>query len=492
MFMKKLFLLPMLVFALASCSDDDKNDPNNPNEPDEPAVEITFKSLGKGWMTDDMITELLDWQPVTYQVEIQQADDDSPFYRVIAPYGKAFADAVEEVNGKILTPEQYDSQGKCYIDIDATDPDNVIFHKTMTGFNLGTGEVFIGINSRLNVTFKNGKFTAPMLGIAVGMGESAIAANRRGKFRIVLPGIELNDYAMSLEPASQCLTDRTFKATLSLGSDIDLVRYTVVPDMQEDEMISYIELVAESGATFTPRGEFSYEMDEVNKETLIMVAFNSDGEQVGYDWCTYYFIDEDPDGWTDCGEAKFTDGFLQDLIANIPSQTTTCMLQQSKAEPTRYRLVDPYAGINEFAALGAKHSDHHHYIYINADAPDCIYIEESPIGLESGEYGLMRVNSFVNYFLGAGYDIEECAELGLGAIIEDGVVTFPEEALIFSMLKYENGDWYTTDTAGATKIELPAGVSLAGTAAPAAKSRAASKSRVMTLGRSNQTVSLKY
>ena len=421
------------------------------------ADEIVYKSLGMGWMTDDMITDLLDWQPVTYQVEIQQAQDDSQFYRVVAPYGKAFADAVEAVNGKILTPEQYDSEGKCYIDIDATDPENVIFHKTMTGFDIGSGEVFIGINSRLNVTFKDGKFTAPILGIAVGIGESAIAANRRGKFRIVLPGIELNDYAMSLEPASQCLTDRTFKGTLNVGSDIDLVKYTVVPDMQEDEMLNYVELVAEGGATFTPRGEFTYEMDDVAKETLIMVAFNSDGEQVGYDWCTYYFIYEDPDGWNDCGEAEFTDGILQDLIANIPSQTTKCMLQESKAEPGRYRLVDPYAGIKEYTALNAKHKDHHHYIYINATYPECIYIEESPIGLESGVYGLMRVNSYVNYFLATGEAIEDCAELGLGAIVEDGVMTFPEEALMFSMLKYDNGDWYITNSAGETKIVLPEG-----------------------------------
>lgn len=470
-FMKKLFLFSLLAVVLAACSDKDDNNQDQ-------IEEIEYESLGMGWMTDDMITDLLDWKPVTYQVEILQAKDKSPFYRVVAPYGKAFAEALEEVNGKVLTEDQYDSEGKCYIDIDATDPDNVIFHKTMTGFDIGAGEVFIGINSRLNVTFKDGVFRAPLLAIAVGIDNSAIAANRRGKFRIVLPGIELNDFAFALTPESQCLTERTFKANLETGADIDLVRYAVVPDLQEDEMISCVEQIAAAGAEFTERGDFSYEMDMVNKETLILVAFNAAGEQVAYDWCTYYFIDEDPDGWTDCGKAEFTDGFLQDLIENIPSQTTECMMQESKSQPGRYRLVDPYAGINEYDALSANHKDHHHYIYINACDPECIYIEESPIGMESSKYGLMRVNSFVNYFLGAGYDLEECKEFEMGAIVEDGVITFPEEALLFSMLKYEDGDWMIADSEGVTSIKLPEGVNLESAAAAPARSRAAKLVRV--------------
>lgn len=421
------------------------------------ADEVAYKSIGTGWMTDDMITQLLDWEPVTYKVEIQQAEDDSPLYRVIAPYGKNFADAIEAVNNRILTADQYDSEGKCYIDIDATDPDDVIFHKTMTGFNIGSGEIFIGLNKGYNTSLKDGVITSPIFGVAVGMGESAIAANKRGKFRIVMPGVELSDYDITLTPDSYCLTDRTFKANLTVGVGVETIRYAVVADMQEDEMVSYVKEIAKKGGIFTQRGDFTYEMDEVSKETLILVGFNASGDQIGYQWCTYYYIDEDPDGWTDCGLAQFTDGILQDIIANIPSQTTTCMLQESVTTPGRYRLVDPYAGIEEFAALGAKHSDHHHFIYINATDPDYIYLEESPIGLETSKYGLMRVNSYSNYFLQAGFDWEEVVELELGAIVEDGEITFPEEAILFSMTKHESGDWLIVNSEGLTRIKLPEG-----------------------------------
>lgn len=421
-----------------------------------------YQSLGMGWMTDDMITDLLDWQPVTYQVEILQDAEAPTHYRVVAPYGQAFAEAVEEVNGKILSPDQYDSAGAKYIDIDATDPDDVIFRKTYTGFDLGSGEIFIGINSRLNVTMKDGIISAPILGLAAGMGDSdaAIAVNRRGKFRIVLPGVELRNYDMFLRPATQCLTDRIFTGNLTLGNDVALVKYTVVPDLQEDEILDYVEAVADAGDEFTLRGVFSYTMDEVNKETLIMVGFNAEGEQVGYVWCSYYFVDQSNEGWTSLGTAEFTDGFLQDVIENIPSQTTACTLQRSVENPGRYRLVDPYAGLEEYPSLNAKHADHHHYIYINAETPDCIYVEESPIGLETAQYGLMRVSSMAEYFLGAGFEMEEVVELECGAIEEEGILTFPEEALLFSMLGYENGDWIVTDSDGATQIKLPQGVSL--------------------------------
>lgn len=424
---------------------------------DEGQSEITYKSIGQGWMTDDMVTGWYGYLPVTYAVEIQQAQDDSPFYRVIAPYGQAFADAMKKVNNVALKAGQYDSEGKCYIDIDATDPNNAIFHKTMTGCNWGDGEMYIGINTRYEMTLVDKVFRAPMLGIAVGDDTGAIAGNRRGKFRIVLPGGKLDDYDVKVTPESQCLTERTFKATVSIGQDVAEARYYVFPDMQEDEIVKTVQTIAEQGPVFKPRGEFSYEMGKVKKETFILVALDGQGDIVGYDWCTYYFIDDNADNWTDCGMAEFTDGFLQSVISNIPSQTTKCMLQQNKENPKRYRLVNPYSGLKEYAALNKGHEGHNHYIDINAEDPECIYIEESPIGMESSVYGMMRVSSAVDYYLHAGFDIEDCKELEYGAVVENGVMTFNEEALLVSLLKYENGDWLITDPEGVTTIKLPEG-----------------------------------
>lgn len=424
------------------------------------AEELTYKSIGEGHMTEDMITYLLNCNPITYKVTIEQATDGSAHYRVLAPYGKNFATALENTCGKVLTEAQYDAEGKCFIEIDATNPDDVIFHKTMTGCDYGFGELFIGINKDYNVTLKDGIMTAPVLGIAVGYGNSAWAGNRRGKFRIALPDAVLTDFEISVEGKSRCLTSRKFEGTLTVGADVAKVRYSVFSDWLEDEIISAVRAITKSGHEFTPRGEFSYDMDEVDKETIVVVALDDAGDMVGYDLFSYYYIDENPDNWTDCGMAKFTDGMLQDFISNIPSQTTECMLQQSKNNPGRYRLVNPYSGLKEYAALNKGHEGHNHYITINAEDPEIIYFEESLIGMESARYGLMRISSATYYYTHGGATLEECKEMEYGALIEDGVMTFPtEESLLFSMTGYDGGDWLITDSECLTKIELPEGFS---------------------------------
>ena len=156
------------------------------------AAAITdWKSLGMGSMTDDMVAPWYQMEPVTYSVEILQSESAPTQYRVMAPYGQAFADAMKKQNNYTLTDSKYDKAGVKYIDIDASNPDDVIFHKTMIGCDWGEGEMYIGISTSGTVKLVDGVFTATINGMAVGDDSGAVAANRNGKFRIVLPGAAL-------------------------------------------------------------------------------------------------------------------------------------------------------------------------------------------------------------------------------------------------------------------------------------------------------------
>ena len=417
-----------------------------------------YWSIGNGYMTDDMIAPLYGLDPVTYIVEIQQNAQDPNYYRIIAPYGRTFAEEICKQLGESLNENEYDYRGVCYIDIDATNPDDVYFGKTMTGCDWGHGEMYIGIATTGTVTFKDGIFTATLNGLAVGDDDGAVAANRNGKFRILLPGIDPSDYSIALTPESQCLTERTFKCNLSVGEDVATVKYAVIGDMQEDEMITYVKAIAEEGGDFVHRGDFYYDMaDNVKKETLIVVALDANGQTVGYDWVTYYFIDDDTDNWESAGNAVLHDALFPQFT-NVSEEDLTCELQRNKSNRDYLRLVNPYATAT-YAQARYYHSGHNHYIYINATDTECIYLEESPLGLDFG-FGLARINSYVNYFLQAGYDFEECKELELGAYYEDNVLTFDDEMILFSMLDYDNGDWYATDAG--TTITLPEGFEFAG------------------------------
>ncbi|MGM9843145.1 MAG: hypothetical protein ACI30S_02855 [Muribaculaceae bacterium] len=436
-----------------------------------------YWSIGNGYMTDDMIAPLYGLDPVTYIVEVQQCAQNQNYYRIIAPYGRTFAEEICKQLGEPLNEREFDYKGVCYIDIDATNPDDVYFGKTMTGCDWGYGEMYIGIASTGTVTFKDGVFSASINGLAVGDDSGAVAANKHGKFRILLPGVTPSDYDIELTPESQCLTDLEFKCNLTVGADVATVKYAVITDMQEDEMVSYVNKIAEEGAEFSPRGDFSYNMAYgVKKETLIVVALSAGGETVGYDWVTYYFIDDDADNWESAGTAIYHDAIIPQFT-NVNEEDLECELQRYKLNPDYLRLVNPYATAS-YAQERYYHSGHNHYIYINANDLDCIYVEESPLGLDFGG-GLARISSYVYYFLQAGYDFEECKELGLGAYYEDNVLTFDDEMLLFSMLDYENGDWYVTT--GGTMITLPEGFEFAGVESVVADDNADSKAELYNL-----------
>jgi len=411
-----------------------------------------YKSLGTGSMTDDMVTGWYQYQPVTYPVEIQQSVENPNYYRVIAPYGPAFAEAMLKTNNVTLKADQYDSESKYVWDIDVTNPDDVYFPKTMIGCNFGSGPMYIGIPTSASITFKDGVFTAPMRGVAVGDDSGAVAMNMHMAFRLVLPGVTAPDYNISLTGINACTTSRTISGDLFTGADVAMVKWTVLPNFMEDEMKSAVTEITKSGPEFTPRGKFSYEMDPVNKETIILVAFAQDGTQVGYTWQTYYYLgNEDADQWVDAGTATFTDGAIKSLY-KINDYTMQCPLQRNKEHPDYLRLVNPYA--THYAVQDRYyHNDHDHYIYIDAEDPACIYILESPIGFDFGN-GACRVWSAVGYYMAAGFSFEECKELEQGAILaDDNSFEFQDECILFSALGYDNGDWYMTDAG--TKVQLP-------------------------------------
>lgn len=425
--------------------------------PAKEAAEITdWKSLGMGSMTDDMVAPWYQYEPVTYAVEILQSESAPTQYRVKAPYGQAFADAMKTKNNVTLTDAQYDKAGEKFIEIDASNPDDVIFHKTMIGCNWGDGEMYIGITTTGTVKLADGVFTASLNGLAVGDDTGAVTANRSGKFRIVLPGAKAADYSVEITPASQCLYDFNFSATVKLGADVSNVKWYVFPDIQEDEMMSMVKQIAAEGPAYPMVEKLEYEMDRfVKKETLVIVSLDAAGEVAAYDWVTYYNMTDRGETWKSIGMGKFTDEIAPGLLS-MPVSTTDVEIEECEGHPGYYRLVNPYGEAYAYSKPGQFHADHKHYIYLNAIDPARIYIEESPIGVDWG-YGMARVSSYAQYFLDAGFDVEEVDELEMYGVYEDGAFTFVETSLLFSMLGYDNGDWYESNENGETKIELPAG-----------------------------------
>lgn len=427
----------------------------------------TYVDLGDGLMTDAMITEWYQMAPVTYTVKVQK-EEGAEKYRVLAPYGQTFADALLATNGVQLKDEEFDKAGVCVLNIDATDPEDVYFAKTMTGCNWGSGEMYIGIPTTGKVTLKDGIFSSSPRGVAVGDDSGAVAMNMTNKFRIVLPGVTATDYDLELTAASHCLTNGRFAGHLLAGNDVAKVYYGIFSDFQEDEILSAYGEVMTCRYEFTARGDFEYvTTPDSRKETLVLVGVDAQDNEVSYAWTTYYDVSDDADNWRPIGYGDFTDPFLP-ALTTCSSHTMNVALEEHKEIPGYMRMRNPYA-TSPYATERYFHGgepDHDHFIYINGTDMECIYVEESPICFDFG-HGLCRVSSFVQYFLQAGYDLDECKELELGGYIDEDTHTlrFPEEALTFSMLGYDNGDWYITEPdKGDFALTLPEGYNFAGVA----------------------------
>lgn len=411
-----------------------------------------WTSLGQGKITDDMVTAMYNYPALTWSVEVQQSVENPNYYRLVAPYGTAFKEAFEAANNVQLKDGEYDKDGTAMWVFDVSDPSAVYFPKTYINADWGHGPMYVGIPTTADPVWKDGVMTAAPRGIALGDDDGAVALNMRGQFRIVIPGATESDYRLTFTTRDECLTTRKTTGELFAGADIATVKCGVFADAFEDEMLSMYKQTVQSGSTVAFRGNVDVEMDaETNKIVIVFVGLDAAGNQVAQTWKTFYYVDAaDSDDWQDEGVAKFTDGLVKTFYG-VEIGTYECRLQRHKYRPGYLRLVNPYEK-SPFNQDRYMHRGHDHFIYIVADDPDCIFFDQSPLGLDFG-HGQCRVWSDVGYYLAAGFDIEECKELGMGIQIDGNVWTVPEEGAQFSAMEYDNADWYMCPEG--TKIEMP-------------------------------------
>ena len=141
-----------------------------------------WTSLGKGTLTDDVITGAFGVENQVFEVEIQQSDKEPGMYRLVDPY----------INNKYsLSAGEGGSSSNysCYLVIDATDPEAVTIAKQNMGI-LGTDLGDFQMESTAPGTLDNGIITFPKGGIELSFTgyQSAFQANKNGLFKVVLPG----------------------------------------------------------------------------------------------------------------------------------------------------------------------------------------------------------------------------------------------------------------------------------------------------------------
>lgn len=166
-----------------------------------------------------------------------------------------------------------------------------------------------------------------------------------------------------------------------------------------------------------------------------------------------------PEIWNDFG--KNEDGtdknpklgmFFDDVISPLYGATPSAAevtVEESASRPGYYRLVNPYSAENTVNFIGGIPSEItflniDHYIDIDARNPEAVYIPLSSLGMlfMEGEAYLATI------------DPSDVSMLGK---LENGVITFPKNSLIF-IDDLANGSGYYANQSGMFKVVLPGNV----------------------------------
>lgn len=437
-----------------------------------------WTSLGKCAWTDDILTGLFTISSYETESEVQQDALNPALYRIVAPYGP------DNKYYFALGGDLVDDGLNAYILLDTTDPDNVLLVSSPLGLAYSDTEEYrvcsyswlakqgvvteaavdyYGMRGKLRdgiITFPGKEsfwIDSPTLE-AIGKG---LTANESGAFRLALPGAK--DYSLELLTSSWC-TDDAGNIVVSgwAGADVATVAAGFVAEPTE---AAALELVY-TGQMLTPRQGTYMTLPAGwlpnQRRYMAAVALDAQGLPHTVAFNMVYTPDR-AEGWAKCpAKATFTDGIVSPVYSDISMGTYDVAVEQDLSRPGRFRLVDPYETA-PYNTLGTTHGLHTHYIYVDVTDPDCVVLEESPVGMVLSTDGDLRVTSRAAMGLADGMTMAEVKSAGYGGILKDGVVTFPNKAYIYIGFLVEGPDyWMNTNVAwnGTSYVAGPLAIDL--------------------------------
>lgn len=129
-------------------------------------MDYTWVSLGTGQWQDGIISSLFQVPDptITWEVEVEQAVENTAIYRVVNPYGYEICPYVEA--------SEVQNGGPFNVQIDTTDPNNVMVPQQSLGIDWGYGVFQVGSMYLLDGTSRGGVMT----GNVINLGTSIFAA----------------------------------------------------------------------------------------------------------------------------------------------------------------------------------------------------------------------------------------------------------------------------------------------------------------------------
>lgn len=266
--------------------------------------------------------------------------------------------------------------------------------------------------------------------------------NTTGEFVVELPGGEVvKDYAVFLSNP-YCGADNKVPVTVVCAEESASIKYALYKGAKEADDA----LAAEVAASGTPctAGELIVECPENGMYTLVVVSSDAEGVVQSFKSTELYGVYDNDNEWKSLGMTTYHEAIIAEHY-DYPETDLEVEIQENTATPGFYRIVNPYAAY-EYNFM-ERTDDHNHYIYVHAENPKAVWIENSPVGADFG-YGDGRVTSDIAKALEAGYTLDEALAAGLETgVLSNGVVTFPKWGIWYADRDYFDGYWYSSGLA---------------------------------------------
>lgn len=252
----------------------------------------------KGKWRDDIIAGIYSIPAATFNpnpeldVEIYERSDVKGLYRMKVYGGSNFIKAF--AGGNYAYAEDKD----VWTTVNASNPDKVYFPLQTAGvtFNSGDGEVSFGSYVPENFsldesaaqygTMKDGVIEFPAQGIMIAIAslDGYFYANTNGLTRILMPGVTVPDYKVSLSK-EEC-KDGVVDVVATLSSDVKKFKYSVREGAIDEGAASLLAQELDQAGTFdgeiTETSTLHLTCKETGKYTLVGCVYDAAGTMQGY------------------------------------------------------------------------------------------------------------------------------------------------------------------------------------------------------------------
>lgn len=421
----------------------------------ETAKPHDWQKLGIGKYTDDLLTTFFEGQPSTYYVEVEKDAANEGYYRIVEPI-RSNPDIA--YYGNYITNDE----SIRYMVIDATNPEKVIIEPSDLGIVINNEEHYMysytwlaktgvidesvissyGFNGLLedNVISFSTPISLWVTNSSLDPQGKGYPGNTNGAWRLALPGAK--DYSIDLLGGSWCPTDGKALVSAWAGADVADIVAGAVTDMTDEAQLAAIltdptHLTSQQGALI----DLPTNLKPCQPVYIVAYTLDSDGKTQECDYTIVYAPDATT-GWKDLpGKARFYD-YTVTHAYNFTPHEIEVDVQEDESTPGRYRIVNPFANTESNTLTPSVHGHHDHYMYFDASDPNCVIVEEGPVGYITETDGDFRISSRAAQMLAQGSTKAQIKDLSYGGILKDNRITFPFVAYLYAGFLIEGPDYW--------------------------------------------------